>query len=99
MATANYLANYGDQAGFHYVAAIYFPLGTYVKALPTNGIFVSAGTVVPAIDQADFTAGKSDGVEITTAGWVQFVITGAETDVADSVGTTQAANTVDQSAL
>jgi len=99
MPTALHTANYGVQTGYFEVKALYLPLGTYVMALPVDGIFSSAGTIDPALDQADFTAGKTDGVEITTAGWVEFYISGAEGDVADSAGAAIAANTQDQSAL
>jgi len=99
MATQNHIDNFGDQSGFYEVEAMYLPLGTYVKALPSNGIFARTGTIIPALDQADFDAGQTDGVAITTAGWVEFYVEGAECDVADSAGVAIDANTVDQSSL
>ena len=99
MATALYTANYGVQTGYFDIKAMYFPVGTYVKALPTDGVIKGTGTIIPAIDQADFDAGASDGVAVTVAGWLEFYISDAECDVADSAGSTIAANTQDQSAL
>lgn len=99
MATALYTANYGVQTGYFEIKALYFAAGTYVKALPVNGVIKSTGTIIPAIDQADFNAGKTDGVAITVAGWLEFYISDAEGDVADSAGAAIAANTQDQAAL
>lgn len=99
MATALYEANFGVQTGYFSIKAMYLPVGTYVKALPVDGVIKGTGTIIPAIDQADFDAGKTDGVAITVAGWLEFYIADAECDVADSAGAAIAANTQDQSAL